>query len=439
MSQRFDQEIIIIGAGAAGLLAAIVASEQGRRVLLLEKNRKPGVKILMSGGTRCNLTHDTDARGIIEAYGDQGKFLHSALARLDPKGVIELFGAEGVGVKREDTGKIFPQSDSAVDVQQALLRRAGRAGVILSTGEAVTEFAVVDGGFEVVTPTRRLSCAKLIVTTGGKSYPGCGTTGEGIEWAEKLGHRIVPPRPALAPLLTDELWVKGLQGLTIPDASVEIRIQKEVAADAPAAPRQGLRGRVGKDGVLARRRSSLLFTHIGLSGPAALDVSRAVATYPKPRMLELVCDFLPGQTLEAIETQWSQEASREGGKLLLNLVAQHIPRRLAETLMARAQIPLELRGAEWSKPLRKALVTQVKACRIPMAGTLGFEKAEVTTGGVDLGDVDSRTMESRRTRGLYFAGEVLDLDGPIGGYNFQAAFSTGMLAGLSAAASLVIP
>jgi predicted Rossmann fold flavoprotein len=161
-----------------------------------------------------------------------------------------------------------------------------------------------------------------------------------------------------------------------------------------------------------------------------------VATYSKPRMLELVVDFLPGVKLETLEGEWSKEASREGGKLLLNLVAQQIPRRLAETLMSRAQIPAELRGAEWSKPQRKALLAEVKSSRIAMAGTLGFEKAEVTTGGIDLAEVDSRTMESRKVKGLYFAGEILDLDGPIGGYNFQAAFSTGMLAGLSVAASL---
>lgn len=436
MSHPFEQEIIVIGAGAAGLLAAITAAERGRRVLLLEKNKKPGVKILMSGGTRCNLTHDADARGIIEAYGDQGKFLHSALAKLDPRGVIELFAKEGVEVKREETGKIFPVSDSAVDVQRALLRRADRTGVRLSAGEGVLSFSLIEGGFEVATATRTLYCHKLLVTTGGKSYPGCGTTGEGFQWAEALGHVIVPPRPALVPLLTDDLWVKQLQGLTIPDAGVEVRIAKEFAGDAPPPNRQGLRGRVGKDGVMARRRSSLLFTHIGLSGPAALDVSRAVATYAKPRMLELVVDFLPSGTLDALETEWAKEAGREGGKLLLNLIAQQIPRRLAETLMSRAQIPAELRVAEWSKPQRKALLAEVKSSRIALTGTLGFEKAEVTTGGIDLAEVDSRTMESRKVKGLYFAGEILDLDGPIGGYNFQAAFSTGMLAGLSAAETL---
>jgi predicted flavoprotein YhiN len=432
-TEQTDWEVIVIGAGAAGLLAAIAAAERGRQVLLVEKNRKPGVKILMSGGTRCNLTHDCDARGIIEAYGDQGKFLHSALAKLDPAGVVELFRVEGVEVKTEETGKIFPISNSAVDVQQALLRRLARSGAKIISGEGVTEFRPVEGGFRVATSTRELHCSKLVVTTGGQSYPGCGTTGEGFQWAQKLGHTIVPPRPALVPLLTDEPWVKGLQGLTIPDALVEIRIRKDVGGDAPQAPRRGMRGRLGKDGVLARRRSSLLFTHIGLSGPAALDVSRAVATYPKPRMLELNCDFLPDQSLEVIEARWSKEASQEGAKLLVNLIAQHIPRRLAETLMAQAGIAPELRAAEWSKPLRKVVVALVKASPIALAGTLGFEKAEVTTGGIDLKEIDSRTMESRLLPGLYFAGEILDLDGPIGGYNFQAAFSTGMLAGLSAA------
>jgi predicted Rossmann fold flavoprotein len=429
-------EVIVLGAGAAGLLAAIAAAECGRQVLVLEKNRKPGVKILMSGGTRCNLTHNTDARGIIEAYGDAGRFLHSALAKLDPRGVIELFQAEGVEVKIEETGKIFPVSDSAVDVQQALLRRVGRSGARLSAGEAATAISKETDDYLIETPSRSLRCRRLIITTGGKSYPGCGTTGDGYAWAEIFGHQIIPPRPALTPLLVDEEWVKGLQGLTIPDAEVGIRIQPEIEADAPSALRRCARGRLGKDKFLARRRASLLFTHLGLSGPAALDVSRAVTTYPKPRLLELVCDFLPAQAAEAIETQWTQEAAREGARLLVNLLSTHVPRRLAETLMTRAKIPLELRAAEWSKPLRKALIAQIKASRIPLAGTLGFEKAEVTTGGVDLSEVNSKTMESRKVKGLYFAGEILDLDGPIGGYNFQAAFSTGLLAGMSAAESL---
>lgn len=427
-------QIIVIGAGAAGLLAAAVAAEMGRKVLLVEKNRKPGVKILMSGGTRCNLTHACDAKGIIEAYREQGRFLHSALAKLDPPGVVELFRDEGVEVKTEDTGKIFPASDSAVDVQQALLRRLARSGAAISTGEGVTRIASDDDGFVVTTTTRTLRCSKLIVTTGGQSYPGCGTTGEGFHWAEQLGHTIVTPRPALVPLLTDEPWVKGLQGLTMPDVWVAVRIRPDALQDGLALlPRRLAIRRGNKSGLLAQRQSSLLFTHIGLSGPAALDVSRAVAIFPKPRMLELICDFLPKRSAEEIESTWSKEAAAEGGKLLINLIAQHIPRRLAETLMTLTGASLELRAAEWAKSLRKSLVALVKACPIPLSGTLGFEKAEVTTGGIDLKEVDSRTMESKRIPGLYFAGEILDLDGPIGGYNFQAAFSTGMLAGLSAA------
>lgn len=402
-------------------------------MLVVEKNRKPGVKILMSGGTRCNLTHATDVRGIIEAYGDQGKFLHSALALLDPAGVIELFRAEGVEVKTEETGKVFPVSDSAVDVQQALLRRLDRAGAELRTGVAVVEITPrAKGGFQLTTTAGELTCKRLIVTTGGKSFPGCGTTGDGYAWAQKLGHSIVEPRPALTPVLTDEAWVKSLQGVTIPDAAIAVRVCPE-ESDAPKPPQRALRGRLPKDGVLARRRSSLLFTHIGVSGPAALDVSRAVTAYPKPRALELVCDFLPGCSAEELERQWMLAASREGGKLVVNLASQQLPRRVVETLLAQTGVSLELRGAEWSKILRKALVERVKASRFPISGTLGFEKAEVTAGGVELREVDSRTMESRLMPDLYFAGEILDLDGPIGGYNFQAAFSTGMLAGVSAA------
>src|SRR5262245_52695017 len=196
----FDYDAIITGAGAAGLMAAIRAAERGRRVLLLEKAKKPGVKILMSGGTRCNITHDCDARGIVAAFGSNGKFLHSALAALGPREAVEFFEGEGVATKIEETGKVFPVSNRAVDVLDALLRRLARSGATLSLNEPVREVLLhPEGGFRVVTSSRTLTCEKVLITSGGKSYPGCGTTGDGYTWAVTFGHTIVPPRPALVP------------------------------------------------------------------------------------------------------------------------------------------------------------------------------------------------------------------------------------------------
>lgn len=216
-------DVIVVGAGAAGLLAAARAAERGRQTLLLEKNRKPGVKILMSGGTRCNLTQNTDARGIVAAFGVQGKFLHSALSALGPRDLIDLFAAEGVPVKIESTGKIFPCSDKAADVLHALLRRLQKSGATLAPGQEVRSIAKRGDEFEVVTAEGAISAANVLLTTGGQSYPGCGTTGDGYAWLKGLGHSIVPPRPALVPVTTNAAWVHSLQGITVPDVFVRVK------------------------------------------------------------------------------------------------------------------------------------------------------------------------------------------------------------------------
>ena len=407
---KFDYDAIICGAGAAGLMAAIHAAERGRRVLLLEKGKKPGVKVLMSGGTRCNITHDCDARGIVEAFGPNGKFLHSALANLGPRETVRFFNDEGVATKVEDTGKVFPVSDRALDVLDALLKRLSRSGATLALTEPVKDIdAIAEGGFRVSTPARTLTCERVLITTGGKSYPGCGTTGDGYALAQKFGHTIVPTRPALVPLTVQPEWVGELRGITLPDVSLKV------------APPEGK--------ALSQRRGSMLFAHFGLSGPAPLDVSRAVSGYADPRSLTLEADFLPSAPEAQFNEFLQAEALSSGKKQLAVVLADRLPRRLADQLLVLCGMPIDRKAAALAKADRLKLVAAVKRLRLPLRGTLGFEKAEVTAGGVSLDEVDSRTMQSKRQPGLYFAGEVLDLDGWIGGYNFQSAWSTGWLAG----------
>ncbi len=406
----FDFDAIIVGAGAAGLMAAIHAAERGRKVLLLEKGKKPGVKILMSGGTRCNITHDCDARGIVEAFGTNGKFLHSALAAIGPREIVTLFNNEGVATKVEDTGKVFPVSDRAVDVLEALMKRLARSGATLALTEPVKDIDPhPEGGFRVSTVTRVLTAERVLVTTGGKSYPGCGTTGDGYAIAMKFGHTIVPTRPALVPLTVQPAWVGELRGITIPDVNLKV------------IPEQGK--------ALSQRRGSVLFAHFGLTGPAPLDVSRAVSGHAKPSSLILEADFLPLETEQAFDEFLRAESLASGKKQLAVILAEKLPRRLADQLLVLCGMAVDRKAAALAKPDRLALVAAAKRLRLPLRGTLGFEKAEVTAGGVSLDEVDSRTMQSKRALGLYFAGEVLDLDGWIGGYNFQSAWSTGWLAG----------
>jgi predicted Rossmann fold flavoprotein len=403
-------DVIVLGAGAAGLIAAIHAAERGLRTLLLEKNRKPGVKILMSGGTRCNITQNCDNRGIVAAYGPSGKFLHSALAALSVRDTVAFFEAEGVPTKVEATGKIFPVSNKALDVLEALLRRLRRSGATLTLGEPATDLRKSGNQFEITTPQRLLTAPRVIITTGGQSYPGSGTRGDGYAFAAKFGHTIVPPKPALVPLTLRADWVGGLRGVTLDDVKVTVLEQNQP---------------------LMSRRGGFLFAHFGLSGPAPLDVSKAVSRHAKPETLELELDFLPTRTEQELDEYLRTESLASGKKQLAVVLSEQLPRRLCDTLLTLSAQPIDRRAAGLSKIDRLKLVQSMKRLRLPVRGTLGFEKAEVTSGGVSLDEVDSRTMESRLCPGLFLAGEVLDLDGPIGGYNFQAAWSTGWLAGRS--------
>ena len=405
----FDYDAIVLGAGAAGLVAAERAAVRGRRTLLLEKGKKPGVKILMSGGTRCNITHDCDARGIIDAFGPNGKFLHSALAALGPRETVQLFENEGVPTKVEDTGKVFPVSDRAVDVLDALLRRLHASGATLALQEpakAVT--AEPGGGFRVSTPLREVTCETLLVTTGGLSFPGCGTTGDGYAFARAFGHTVTATRPALVPLTARPAWVADLKGVTLPDVRLTV-----IDAGRP----------------LSARRGSLLFAHFGLTGPAPLDVSRAVTGHASPGSLTAELDLLPGLPEPAFDEAVRVESAAHGKKLLAVVLADRLTRRVADVVVTQAGLPVGRTAAALSKADRARVVAGVKRLGVPLSGSLGYEKAEVTAGGVSLDEVDSRTMQSKRQPGLYFAGEVLDLDGWIGGYNFQSAWSTGWLAG----------
>jgi len=418
-------DVIVVGAGAAGLLAGIRASERGLRTLLLEKNSRPGVKILMSGGTRCNLTHATDARGIVEAYGRPGRFLHSALAALSPDDLIELFADEGVATKVEETGKVFPVSNRAADVLAALVGRLQRSGCQLNLNEPLTKLAKTEAGFELRTSAGEYEAENVIVTTGGKSYPGSGTTGDGYAWLQKLGHTIVPPRPALTPVTTDVSWVAKLKGVTISKVGVSAVPLNDLPLGADSHGK-----RASKQKPLAEACDSFLFTHFGLSGPAVLDVSRVITGHDQPRTLALRCDFLPELKGEELLDQLRAECQSNPRKQVVTLLPRWLPRRLAETLVELLGL-VERRAAELSKRELRQLATAMKETHIPISGTRGFKKAEVTAGGVALSEVNSSTMESKLVKGLYLAGEILDLDGPIGGYNFQAAFSTAWLAGSS--------
>lgn len=421
-------DLIVVGGGAAGLWAAGTAAQRSLKVLLLEKNTKLGVKILMSGGTRCNVTHDCGIDGILSVFGKQGRFLKPSLHELPPAQVVAEMHRWGVRTKVESTGKVFPASDRAIDVRDALVKRARDAGAVLRSGIAVQHVdRAPDDLWRVTTQLQKtppqetrlhkksrqhasqnaqLQSRRLLLCCGGLSYAGCGTTGDGYAWAEQLGHRLVPTCPALTPLVSPATWVHSLTGITLPD--VRARITGG--------------GRKLKD-ERAEARGGLLWTHFGCSGPVPMNVSRTVAAMSAPHQAELEVDLVPDWNGTRLTEAFSSQ--RSGRRLVATQMHQFVPKNLAACLLQRASIPLATTLAELTKGARQQLLEDLKRLRVPISGTRGYPKAEVTRGGVDTGQVNPRTMESRVTPGLFLAGEILDIDGPIGGYNFQAAFSTG--------------
>ncbi len=426
-------DVVVVGAGPAGLLAAIRSAELGKNTLLIERNRKLGVKILISGGTRCNVTHATDRPGIVRAFGPNGKFLHSALSRFGPDDTVALLADEGVGIKTEANGKIFPASDRAYDVQQALIRRLEKSGCRVANQIRVLDLRKTESGFAIVAESQTFVAKKLIVTTGGQSYPGCGTTGDGYRWMAQFGHTIIPPHPALVPLRSTASWLPNLSGIALQDVRVDV-----VRSDWIPPPQDDVaRLAVVRKKSLIHRRAPLLFTHLGLSGPAPMDVSKAISTAAEPNSLSCVVDLLPeqesGTLAQRFDTCLQEHGKKQVARLCQVVLADtEVPMRLIETILQLADVPGEKNAAELSRVQKVRIVSHLKSLAVPIEGTLGFNKAEVTTGGVRLSEVDSKTMQSKLVPGLYIAGELLDLDGWIGGYNFQSAFATGWVAGETA-------
>lgn len=402
-------DVVVIGAGAAGLMAATVAARRGRRVVLLEKNRRAGLKILISGGGRCNLTTTRGGPDLERQYGTRrGRWLRHALRAFQPRDLCAHVESLGVRLREEDLEKVFPVSGRAADVLDALVDDAVSAGVELRY--AAPMLAVERQGAELVvsTPQGPLRAASAILATGGLSYPKTGATGDGYPVARAFGHGLVRPVPALAPLAVDDDWVHELQGVVV-DAELTL---------------------TGPDGAtLVRRRRPCLFTHQGLSGPGPMDVSGYVEEVGGGCTLRM--DLAPDVPREDVEARLL-EGAREGGRRHVQHLLPHVvPERLRIALCARAGAA-DAVGAELRREVRRRVATAVKGTELRVERSLGFRAAEVTRGGVPLEEVDARTMESKLRPGLHLCGEVLDVDGPIGGFNFQAAFATGRLAGLHA-------
>ncbi len=404
-----EVDVVVAGAGAAGLMAARAAAERGRRTLVLEKSARPGLKILISGGGRCNVTTTRSGQDLEDQYGrERGRFLRHALRSLPPQAVRQRFERLGVPLREEDLEKLFPVSQQARDVLAALLGDAERSGATLHLGTAVLRVERSADAFVVTTQAGVVRAASLILATGGRSYPKTGATGDGYGMAAAFGHTITSTVPALAPLWVEAPWVRQLQGIVL--HGVEIAVVDD------------------RGGIVRRRSRPILFTHKGLSGPAPMDLAGDIEERGGAAVR---FDFAPEHPAAALETEWLELAKLHGRRQAESLLPATLPERVRRALCELAGCQ-EATLANLDRTARRRLLGVVKNLRVPVARSLGFDHAEVTRGGVALGEIDPRTMQSRCQPGLFVCGELLDVDGPIGGFNFQAAFATGQLAGQSA-------
>ena len=405
------RRVAVLGGGAAGLMAAIRAAERGARVVLIERNRKPGAKILASGGGRCNLTTTREGAALLRAFPErQRRFLEPAFKALPPRRLCAWFEERGVGLHSEAMEKVFPDAGRASVVLDALLTAAAEAGVELACGRRVRDVTPEGDGFRVVCDTDEIEVDRAILAVGGKSYPKAGTVGDGYAIAARLGLPLERQYPGLVGLLATDPIIDGLAGITVEEATVRL-----------ADPETGR--------TEARWDRPVLFTHDGLSGPGAMNLAGLIAS-GGPR--SVLVDLLPKTSFEDLDALLVAAAATKPCGVVA-LLPRALPERLRRAVVRAAEVDPATMSSTLGRDARRRLVHRVKTFKVGVTGTLGWDRAEVTVGGVALDAVDRKTMEAHGRARFHVCGEVLDVDGPIGGYNFQAAFATGWLAGEGAA------
>ncbi len=412
-------DVIVVGGGPAGLMAAIAAREGGARTLLVDKGDRLGRKLGISGGGRCNVTNNKETAELIRYFPGNGKFLHSALSRFGSREIIAFFEGLGIRLKEEDDGRMFPATDKASTVVAALVGRVRELGVVVRVNEPV-ERVLYDGGRVAGVRLRsgeRLAARCVIVATGGKSVPRTGSTGDGYEWAREAGHTITELYPTEVPITSDEPWIvnREVQGLSL----------------------RGVRLTVtdGRGKTLVTHDGDMVFTHFGLSGPAALRCSQFVVRALRAGRgpVTVWIDLAPGRSVDDWAAEWMAAARAEPRKAVKTLVRQQLPERLVPVVLRRAGLDADAQAGGVPRSGWLALAEHGKKLAVSASGTLSLEEAFITGGGVHVKEVDPRTMASKLMRGLYFCGEILDVHGYTGGYNITAAFATGRAAGAAAA------
>ena len=401
-------DIAIIGAGPAGLMAAVRAGELGAKVVLIEKNKRPGLKLLTTGGGRCNITNAIyDPKVMAASFGVNGKFLISALSKFGAKEVIDFFNNRGVFTKLEKVNQIFPQSDRSTEVLNSLIDAVKSSGGKIITESIVKHLVSNNGLIEkiILNNGEEIEAKNYILATGGRSYPNTGSTGDAYVWLKKLGHTIVTPRPALSPIIVKEHLVKKLEGLSLSGVVLSLFDNNKKTATVTG---------------------DIVFTANGVSGPAAHDLSRHINGTEK---LNLKIDFLPDYKIEELDEHLRDTFSRHGTKLFRNSLDGLVPPKLQYLLCDILSISPDKTASVINREERKALVNFLKSLNLKVQSIGGFDRAIITVGGVALNEINPKNMQSKIISNLFLAGELLDLDGPSGGYNLQICWSTGYVAG----------
>lgn len=406
----------MVGAGAAGLMAATEAAQRGANVLLIEKMERAGRKLLITGKGRCNITNDAPMSEFFKHIYPSPKFLKPAFSGIFSEGLVEMFNKQGVDTVVERGGRVFPASNLAADVVSALVKRANAAKVqiiyktkalkVCSTGGQITGLQVESEG-----KVDELTAANVVIATGGLSYPATGSSGDGYKLAMAVGHTIVPTRPALVSLLTEGSLASDLQGLSLKNVSAIVWVNNKKVKE---------------------EFGEMLFAHFGLSGPIILTLSRLVVSeMAKGNKVEITIDLKPALDEQKLDARLLRDLNEHGKKHIDNMFKEWLPSKMIPVFLQMTGIDPNKECHQVNGKERKKILLLMKSLRFTIMGNRSFKEAIITAGGVSLSEIDSHTMESKLVKGLYFAGEVLDLDADTGGYNLQIAWSTGWLAGVS--------
>ena len=410
------KHVVIVGGGAAGMFAAMKAGENGAKVTIAEKNNRLGKKVLITGKGRCNLTNIAAVPDIIKNIPGNGVFLYSALNQLSNRDVIEIFQKLGLPTKVERGGRVFPVSDQASDVVGVLEKYLRSMGVDILFNHSVQGLFIEEKTIKGIKAEGKMIPADaVILATGGSSYPGTGSTGDGYQMARESGHKIVPLRPSLVPLVTEEDWVRELQGLAL----------KNVEVSAWGGSKK-----------LGSEFGEMLFTHFGVSGPVILTLSKSITGYwvENPgQLVQLLINLKPALSFDQLDHRLQRDFEKFSRKQVSNAFGELLPKSLIPVFIRLLSFAPEKPVHQVTREERVEIIKLLQGLTLTVKGSRPLTEAIVTAGGVNTKEVNPKTMESKLIKGLYFAGEVLDVDGFTGGYNLQAAFSTGYTAGMYAA------